>query len=205
MLVVGALPGALSGEAQYTDIGRARNEVRDGIAATLTYAREVGMPLAIEPLHPMQAAERACVNTLEHALDLCDELDPASDALFLRNRWSPDFAETVVFADFSKGRSSWTANRSAVLGPRGGIEMPEGLLRAAPLGGESGGGYDPCIALQSDVTLEAGASIEIILMLGAADTPAEAEKLVSRYRATASRLGLCASARKNRTKESLAK
>ena len=113
------------------------------------------------------------------------ELDPASDALFLRNRWSPDFAETVVFADFSKGRSSWTANRSAVLGPRGGIEMPEGLLRAAPLGGESGGGYDPCIALQSDVTLEAGASIEIILMLGAADTPAEAEKLVSRYRATA--------------------
>jgi sugar phosphate isomerase/epimerase len=34
------------------------------------------MPLAIEPLHPMYAADRACVNTLEHALDLCDELDP---------------------------------------------------------------------------------------------------------------------------------
>jgi sugar phosphate isomerase/epimerase len=35
------------------------------------------MPLAIEPLHPMYAADRACVNTLEQALDLCDELDPA--------------------------------------------------------------------------------------------------------------------------------
>jgi sugar phosphate isomerase/epimerase len=57
-------------------IGRARNEVRDGIAASLDYAREVGMPLAIEPLHPMQAADRACINTLEQALDLCDELDP---------------------------------------------------------------------------------------------------------------------------------
>jgi sugar phosphate isomerase/epimerase len=34
------------------------------------------MPLAIEPLHPMQAAERACVNTLEQALDICDALDP---------------------------------------------------------------------------------------------------------------------------------
>jgi sugar phosphate isomerase/epimerase len=34
------------------------------------------MPLAIEPLHPMQAAERACINTLEHALDICDALDP---------------------------------------------------------------------------------------------------------------------------------
>lgn len=34
------------------------------------------MPLAIEPLHPMYAADRACVNTLEQALDLCEELDP---------------------------------------------------------------------------------------------------------------------------------
>ncbi|MET3374222.1 sugar phosphate isomerase/epimerase [Variovorax boronicumulans] len=75
VLVVGALPGALDGKAAYKDISRARNEVRDGIAASLDYAREVGMPLAIEPLHPMQAADRACINTLEHALDLCDELD----------------------------------------------------------------------------------------------------------------------------------
>jgi hypothetical protein len=34
------------------------------------------MPLAIEPLHPMYAADRACVNTIEQALDLCDALDP---------------------------------------------------------------------------------------------------------------------------------
>ncbi|GAA4354779.1 sugar phosphate isomerase/epimerase [Variovorax defluvii] len=76
VLVVGALPGALDGKVHYKDIARARSEVRDGIAASLDHAREVGMPLAIEPLHPMQAADRACVNTLEQALDLCDELDP---------------------------------------------------------------------------------------------------------------------------------
>ena len=76
VLVVGALPGALNGNPLYTDISRARSEVFDGIAASLEYACTVGMPLAIEPLHPMQAAERACVNTLEHALDICDELDP---------------------------------------------------------------------------------------------------------------------------------
>ena len=81
VLVVGALPGALEGKAAYTDIGRARNEVRDGIAASLEYAREVGMPLAIEPLHPMQAADRACINTLEHALDLCDELDAGKSGM----------------------------------------------------------------------------------------------------------------------------
>ena len=76
VLVVGALPGALEGRPHYTDIARARHEVSDGIAATLEYARQLNMPLAIEPLHPMQAADRACVNTLEQALDICDALDP---------------------------------------------------------------------------------------------------------------------------------
>ena len=77
VLVVGSLPGALSGKPQSIDITLARSQVRDGIAASLDYARSVGMPLAIEPLHPMQAADRACINTLEQALDLCDELDPS--------------------------------------------------------------------------------------------------------------------------------
>jgi len=76
VLVVGGLPGALQGKAAHKDITRARGEVHDGIAATLEYARSVQMPLAIEPLHPMYAADRACVNTLEQALDLCDLLDP---------------------------------------------------------------------------------------------------------------------------------
>jgi sugar phosphate isomerase/epimerase len=76
VLVVGGLPGALQGRAEHKDIAAARNEVRDGIAATLEYARQVNMPLAIEPLHPMYAADRACVNTMEQALDLCDLLDP---------------------------------------------------------------------------------------------------------------------------------
>jgi sugar phosphate isomerase/epimerase len=76
VLVVGALPGALSGAPAHKDIGLARAQVVAGISATLDYARNVGLPLAIEPLHPMQAADRACVNTTEHALDICDALDP---------------------------------------------------------------------------------------------------------------------------------
>jgi sugar phosphate isomerase/epimerase len=76
VLVVGALPGALAGQAAHKDIDLARSQVSDGIAELLDYARQQGMPLAIEPLHPMYAADRACVNTLEHALDLCDALDP---------------------------------------------------------------------------------------------------------------------------------
>ncbi len=76
VMVAGSLPGALEGKPASRDIGLARTQVLDGLAATLEYARQVGMPLAIEPLHPMQAAERACINTLEQALDICDALDP---------------------------------------------------------------------------------------------------------------------------------
>lgn len=75
VLVVGGLPGALDGRALHKDIALARSQVADGIASLLEYAKERAMPLAIEPLHPMYAADRACVNTLEQALDLCDALD----------------------------------------------------------------------------------------------------------------------------------
>ncbi len=68
VMVVGGLPeGGL-------DVRDARMIVRDGLAAVLPYARAAGMPLAIEPLHPMHCAERACINTLAQANDLCDEL-----------------------------------------------------------------------------------------------------------------------------------
>lgn len=68
VLVVG---GMLAGSK---DLAGARQQVQDGIAAIMEHARQAGMPLAIEPLHPMYAADRACVNTLGQALDICDAL-----------------------------------------------------------------------------------------------------------------------------------
>jgi sugar phosphate isomerase/epimerase len=67
-LVVGGLPSGSK------DLGMAHQMVRDGLAAALPYARASGMPLAIEPLHPMYAADRGCVNSLAHANALCEEL-----------------------------------------------------------------------------------------------------------------------------------
>ncbi|MBI1205622.1 MAG: TIM barrel protein [Rhodopseudomonas sp.] len=68
VLVVGGLP------AGSRDIGAARRMVADGLAAVLPHARASKMPLAIEPLHPMYAGDRACVNTLKQALDLAETL-----------------------------------------------------------------------------------------------------------------------------------
>lgn len=68
VLVVGGLPEGSR------DIAGARTQVAEGIAAMLPHARACNVPLAIEPLHPMYAADRACVNTIDQALDLCDLL-----------------------------------------------------------------------------------------------------------------------------------
>ena len=76
VLVVGGLPGALAGKPAHKNMALARSQVHDGIAELLEYAKAARMPLAIEPLHPMYAADRACINTMEQALDTCDELDP---------------------------------------------------------------------------------------------------------------------------------
>ncbi len=70
VMVVGGLPKGSR------DLGGARALVEDGLARTLEYARGLGMPVAIEPLHPMYAGDRACVNTLAQALDICDRLGP---------------------------------------------------------------------------------------------------------------------------------
>lgn len=56
------------------DIIGARLQIEEGIARLLEHARPAGMPLAIEPLHPMHAADRAAVNTLAQSNDLCDRL-----------------------------------------------------------------------------------------------------------------------------------
>jgi sugar phosphate isomerase/epimerase len=77
VLVVGGLPQfSRPGSAASKDIAHARGQVDDALAEMLDYARQAGMPLAIEPLHPAYAADRACVNTTEQALDICDRLDP---------------------------------------------------------------------------------------------------------------------------------
>lgn len=66
------------------------------------------MPLAIEPLHPMQAAERACINTLEHALDLCDALDPGQTGMLgvamdvYHCWWDPKLQQQIARAGDAK-------------------------------------------------------------------------------------------------------
>ena len=110
VLVVGGLARSPDGRHTSKDLAGAREMVRDGIGQLLDYARPAGMPLAIEPLHPMYAAERACVNTMAHANDLCDELAPgrqsglgiAVDVYHVW--WDPDLKREIERAGGTAGR-----------------------------------------------------------------------------------------------------
>jgi sugar phosphate isomerase/epimerase len=91
VLIAGGLPKGSK------DLAGAHQQVHDGLAALLPYARERGIPLAIEPLHPMYAADRACVNTLAHANDLCDRLGEGTGVVVdvYHVWWDPDLAAQI--------------------------------------------------------------------------------------------------------------
>src|ERR1700722_2660260 len=77
VLVVGGLPQySRPGSTASKDIVTARAQVEDAIAEMMEYAKDAKLPLAIEPLHPAYAADRACVNTTRHALEICERLAP---------------------------------------------------------------------------------------------------------------------------------
>jgi sugar phosphate isomerase/epimerase len=77
ILVAGGLPQySRPGSEPSKDIAGARTMIEDGLAELLAYARTASLPLALEPLHPMYAADRAAVNTLAQALDIAQRLDP---------------------------------------------------------------------------------------------------------------------------------
>ena len=96
--VVGGLPPGSR------DLGGARRQVEDGVAALLEDGRRLGVSIALEPLHPMYAADRSCLSTLAQALDLCDRLDPDKlgglgvvlDAYHLW--WDPDLMAGIARA-----------------------------------------------------------------------------------------------------------
>jgi sugar phosphate isomerase/epimerase len=94
VLVVGGLPKGSR------DLVGARQMVEDGMTAVLPHARAAKVPLAIEPLHPMYAADRACYNTLGQSLDLADKLGAGVGVAIdiYHVWWDPDLAAGIARA-----------------------------------------------------------------------------------------------------------
>lgn len=93
VLVVGAVPGQ--------SLSESRRQVCDGMAALLPHAEAAGVKLAIEPLHPMYAADKSCVNRMAEARELCETLRHplvgiAADVYHIW--WDPDVEQELRLA-----------------------------------------------------------------------------------------------------------
>ncbi|MDF0579990.1 sugar phosphate isomerase/epimerase family protein [Bradyrhizobium yuanmingense] len=105
VLVVGGLPQySRPGSEASKDLVAARGQVEEALADMLDYARQAKLPLAIEPLHPAYAADRACVNTTKQALDICDRLDPSRTGMLgvaldvYHIWWDPELMDQIARA-----------------------------------------------------------------------------------------------------------
>jgi sugar phosphate isomerase/epimerase len=95
VLVPGGLP---DGDR---DIVAARARAAEAIAELAPYARERGVRLGIEPMHPIFAADRGVVSTLEQALDIAEQL-PATEVGVVVDTfhvwWEPGVVEQIARA-----------------------------------------------------------------------------------------------------------
>jgi len=95
VLVAGGLP------AGSRDLAGARERVADALAELEPDARAAGVVLAVEPLHPMYAADRAVVSTLGQALDLAERFPAESVGVVVDTFhlwWDPDLLAQIARA-----------------------------------------------------------------------------------------------------------
>jgi sugar phosphate isomerase/epimerase len=132
VMVVGGMP---AGSKNLED---ARGQVRDATAEMLVYSRKVGVKLALEPLHPVYAADRSCLTLLSEALDWCDAIegktiDPwlgvAIDAYHVW--WDPNLPQGIARAGranriFAYHVCDWLVPTLDVLNDRG--MMGDGVI-----------------------------------------------------------------------------
>jgi sugar phosphate isomerase/epimerase len=95
VLVVGGLP-----ENDHDLVG-ARERVRDALGTLAPEAVAAGVRLALEPLHPMYAADRAVINTLGQALDIAEQFPVEAVGVVVDTFhlwWDPEILDQIARA-----------------------------------------------------------------------------------------------------------
>ena len=120
------------GAAPDRDIASARTMVADGIAAIAPYARERGVRLGIEPLHPAFAAERSCITTMREARLIAERFASANVGVVVdvyHVWWDPErSAEIAALGERIAGYhvNDWLVPATNVLMNRG--MMGDGVI-----------------------------------------------------------------------------
>lgn len=108
------------------------------------------------------------------------EFDSEIGAIVARNVWEGDFSGTLAFAASSAPVRSFTCDRRAFLGRNGSIAQPVGL-EGFDLGGQTGSLLDPCAALMVSVSIPPAVTVELVFVLGQAESREEMRRLVREH------------------------
>ena len=108
--------------------------------------------------------------------------DAVTGAILAENTFGTAFPGRIAFADFGADTQSLTADRSEFIGAGGTLAAPA-ALGSAPLSGRTGPALDPCAALQRRVTLQPGETVDLVFLLGQAESDAAARALINQMRA----------------------
>jgi cellobiose phosphorylase len=92
------------------------------------------------------------------------EIDPVSGAVFARNAYHPEFADSVAFLDVDDMARTISGDRTEFIGTQRLARNPAALARAH-LSGRVGAGMDPCTAIQVPFELADGQSHELIVRM----------------------------------------
>lgn len=106
--------------------------------------------------------------------------DAQSQALIARNDWNPEFGERTAFLTASRPPHSLSCDREAFLGRHSHPARPAGL-EAWSLDGALDNVADPCAAFQVHIDLAAGATEEVVFVLGEGDNLADAAQLATHW------------------------
>ena len=110
--------------------------------------------------------------------------DEETGALLASNPYDINYPGRFAFLAGPEQPEGYTTSRREFIGRNGSLKAPAGLQQAR-LSGRTGGGLDPCAAIQVALDLDNGEDQDVVFRLGAARDKASALRLVHQYRGLA--------------------
>ena len=82
----------------HQSLQKSREQIAEGIIRLVPVARQTGVKLAIEPLHPMYAGDRSAINSLKQANDMAEMInsDWVGVAVDVYHLWWDDTLQTEI-------------------------------------------------------------------------------------------------------------